>query len=48
MKSKRISFVDLIKLKLERAESSGFTDDSKSEILALSKKLLNGEISIER
>ncbi len=34
--------IDLIRLKLERAEKSGFTKDSKSEILKQSKKLLNG------
>lgn len=34
--------IDWIKTKLERAESSGFTEDTKSEILAQSKALLNG------
>lgn len=34
--------IDLIRLKLDRAEKSGFTTDSKSEILEQSKKLLNG------
>lgn len=34
--------IDLIRLKIERAENSGFTSDSKSEILEQSKKLLNG------
>jgi antitoxin ParD1/3/4 len=34
--------IDLIRLKLERAERSGFTTDSKAEILKQSKKLLNG------
>jgi antitoxin ParD1/3/4 len=34
--------IDLIRLKLDRAEKSGFTTDSKSEILKQSKKLLNG------
>jgi len=34
--------IDLIRLKLERAEKSGFTSDSKSDILKQSKKLLNG------
>lgn len=34
--------IDLIRLKLERAERSGFTADSKAEILKQSKKLLNG------
>jgi antitoxin ParD1/3/4 len=36
--------IDLIRLKLERAEKSGFTTDSKTEILKQSKKLLNGEL----
>ncbi len=31
-----------IKEKLEKAEKSGFTTDSKQEILKLSKELLNG------
>jgi antitoxin ParD1/3/4 len=34
--------IDLIRLKLERAEKSGFTSDLKSDILKQSKKLLNG------
>ncbi len=34
--------IDLIRLKLERAEKSGFTTATKSEILELSKTLLNG------
>lgn len=34
--------MDWIKAKIERAELSGFTEDSKSEILAQSKTLLNG------
>jgi antitoxin ParD1/3/4 len=34
--------IDLIRLKLDRAEESGFTTDSKAEILKQSKKLLNG------
>ncbi len=34
--------IDWIKLKIEKAEKSGFTDDSKSEILALSKSRMNG------
>ena len=34
--------IDFIRLKLDRAEKSGFTNDSKSEILKQSKKLLNG------
>ena len=34
--------IDWIRAKLDRAEKSGFTDDSKGEILALSKSSLNG------
>jgi antitoxin ParD1/3/4 len=34
--------IDLIRLKIDRAEQSGFTTDSKSEILKQSKKRLNG------
>ncbi|MBS9766784.1 MAG: CopG family transcriptional regulator [Flavobacteriaceae bacterium] len=34
--------IDLIRLKLEKAEKSGFTTATKSEILELSKSLLNG------
>lgn len=34
--------IDWIKAKIERAENSGFTTDSKNEILAQSKSLLNG------
>jgi antitoxin ParD1/3/4 len=34
--------IELIRLKLDRAEKSGFTNDSRSEILKQSKKLLNG------
>ena len=34
--------IDWIKAKIERAEISGFTSDSKDEILAKSKSLLNG------
>ena len=34
--------IDLIRLKLDRAEKSGFTTDSKSEILDQSIKLLKG------
>jgi len=36
--------IDWIRTKLERAESSGFTSDSKSDILKLSKSLLNDKI----
>ena len=34
--------VDWIRAKLEKAEKSGFTKDSKEEILAKSKQILNG------
>ena len=34
--------IDFIRMKLEKAEMSGFTTDTKSEILKESKKLLNG------
>ena len=34
--------IDWIKSKLEKAENSGFTDDSKEQILSQSKSLLNG------
>ena len=34
--------IDWIRAKLERAENSGFSDDSKEQILAQSKALLNG------
>ncbi len=34
--------IDWISSKLERAENSGFTNDSKEEILLKSKSLLNG------
>jgi antitoxin ParD1/3/4 len=34
--------IDLIKLKLEKAENSGFTTLSQKDILAESKSLLNG------
>ena len=33
--------VDWIRAKLEKAENSGFTNDSKEDILAHSKSLLN-------
>lgn len=33
--------IDFIRLKLDRAEKSGFTSDSKAEIIEQSKKLLN-------
>ena len=34
--------IDWIRIKLEKAENSGFTGDSKEQILAQSKSLLNG------
>ena len=34
--------IDWIRAKLERSESSGFTDDTKEQILAQSKASLNG------
>lgn len=34
--------IDYIRLKLEKAEFSGFTTESKEQILAESKALLNG------
>ncbi|TYA74804.1 ribbon-helix-helix domain-containing protein [Seonamhaeicola marinus] len=34
--------VDWIKMKLEKAEESGFSADSKEDILKQSKSLLNG------
>ena len=34
--------IDWINSKLERAENSGFTNDSREQILAKSKSLLNG------
>lgn len=34
--------VDWIRAKLEKAEKSGFTNDSKEQILAQSKSLING------
>ena len=34
--------IDWIKAKIETAEKSGFTNDSKEQILAQSKSLLNG------
>ncbi|WP_200976559.1 CopG family transcriptional regulator [Echinicola sp. 20G] len=34
--------IDWIRAKLEKAENSGFTDESKDQILKQSKSLLNG------
>mgnify|MGYP005815387249 CR=1 FL=1 len=36
--------VDWIRAKLDKAENSGFTNDTKEETLAESKSLLNGKI----
>ena len=36
--------VDFNRAKLDKSESSGFTDDTKEQILKLSKSLLNGPI----
>ena len=33
--------IDLVRMKLEKAEKSGFTTDSKEQILAESKSLMN-------
>lgn len=39
---KQQSQIDWIKAKIEKAEKSGFTNDSKEDILAQSKARLNG------
>ena len=36
--------VDFIKAKLDKSENSGFTDDTKDQILKESKSLLNGQL----
>lgn len=36
--------IDWISAKLEKAEQSGFTNDSREAILAESKELLNGKL----
>jgi antitoxin ParD1/3/4 len=36
--------VDFIRAKLDKSEISGFTDDTKEQILKQSKSLLNGQI----
>ena len=36
--------VDFIRTRLEKSEKSGFTNDSKRQILKQSKSLLNGSI----
>ncbi|MBK8806757.1 MAG: type II toxin-antitoxin system ParD family antitoxin [Bacteroidales bacterium] len=37
-------YVELIRAKLNKSETSGFTEDTKEQILELSKSLLNGKI----
>ncbi len=39
--------IDWIATKLEHAENSGFTNDSKEQILQKSKSLINGKIQTE-
>ncbi|HLV63593.1 ribbon-helix-helix domain-containing protein [Galbibacter sp.] len=39
---KQQSQVDWLRVKLEQAEKSGFTEDSKEQILKQSKSLFNG------
>jgi antitoxin ParD1/3/4 len=36
--------VDFIRAKLNKSESTGFTDDTKEQILKQSKSLLNGQL----
>lgn len=36
--------IDLIRMKLDKAEKSGFTNDSKEQILAQSKSELNDKL----
>jgi antitoxin ParD1/3/4 len=36
--------IDFVRMKIDRAEKSGFTSESKAAILKQSKKLLNGKI----
>jgi len=36
--------IDWLKIKIEKTEASGFTEDSKEEILAQSKARWNGKI----
>ena len=40
--------IDWIRAKLEKAENSGFTMDSKENILAQSKSLLYGKIQVNQ
>ena len=39
--------VDFIRAKLEKSERSGFTDNTKEQILKQSKSLLNGQIQVK-
>ena len=39
---KQQAHIDWIRAKIERSEKSGFTDDTKEQILRQSKSLLNG------
>lgn len=39
--------IDWIKLKLEKAEESGFTTETKAQILKQSKDLLNAKLSVK-
>ncbi len=39
---KQEQHIDYIRMKLEKAEKSGFTNDNKDDILAESKSRLNG------
>ena len=39
---KQQAHVDWVRSKIEKAEASGFTNDSKESILAQSKSMLNG------
>ncbi|PWD99626.1 ribbon-helix-helix domain-containing protein [Marinilabilia rubra] len=34
--------IDMVRAKLDRAEKSGFTDETKEQLLEQSKRLLNG------
>ena len=40
--------IDWIRAKLEKSEGSGFTDDTKDQILKQSKSLLNGRIQAKQ
>lgn len=39
---KQLVQIDWVRAKIEKAENSGFTSDSKESILAQSKSMLNG------